>query len=77
MPHVVKHSLSSTSAWVFITATTVCNSVFVEIASPHIKSKFVIHVLVFLEYATAVVDAFCMLVFLIGSVIEKLRSSMQ
>jgi hypothetical protein len=76
MPHVVRHSFFSNSLLFFLTAMAVCNSMFMEIASPHIKSRFVIHVLVFLEYAVTVVDAFCMLVFLICSVIEKFRSSM-
>ena len=61
--HVVRHSFSSTSLLIFLTAMAVCNSWFMEIASPHIKSKFVIHVLIFMEYAITVVDAFCMLVF--------------
>jgi len=75
--NLVEHSLISTSAFVAVTAMAAFVAKFVAIASTQIESKFVIYVLIFLEYAIVAVDAFCLLMFLVELVIEKLRSSMR
>ena len=60
-----------------LTAAAVCTSRVLKVASPQIQSRFVIYLLLFLEYAMIVSDAIYMLVDLAKPIVEKLRSAMR
>ena len=75
--HVVEDSLASTFRFIVLTAAAVCTSRVLKVASPQIQSRFVIYLLLFLEYAMIVSDAIYMLVDLVKPIVEKLRSAMR
>lgn len=77
MPRGIRDSLSGTMRFVTLTTVAVCASKVLEIASPQIHSRFVVFVLLFLEYATIVIDAIYMLVDLVTPMVKKLRSTMR
>lgn len=70
-------SLASTFRFIVLTAAAVCTSRVLKVASPQIQSRFVIYLLLFLEYAMIVSDAIYMLVDLVKPIVEKLRSAMR
>ena len=77
MPHVIRDSFAATSRFVAITIVAVCTSKVLEVAAPQIHSRFLVCVLIFLEYATTVIDAVYVLAESIMSVVKKLRSAMR
>lgn len=75
--HVIEDSFASTFRFIVLTAAAVCTSRVLKVASPQIQSRFVIYLLLFLEYAMIVSDAIYMLVDLVKPIVEKLRSAMR